>query len=497
VEFQERSGLLISFNVVVVVIVLRGNIVAGSCSQAIPAIMRGRNVIGLASTGSGKTFAFLLPMIMHIMDQREIERGEGPIALVLCPTREVALQTHSVVKRFFRPQGCQSLAVVGGESSWEQRKALKQPREALVATPGRLIDMLKAKATNLRRVTFVALDEADKMLDVGFEPAIHTILNAVRPDRQIVLFSATFKPSSRLRRLVDQLVMKPLKITVNHTKSSSRSCTKQRVVVLSGHHEGTKLDWLDDFLQETFSSSLSAKVLIFVAEQEKCDRYADIVRRAYAKEGALGLHGGLTQSERTLALRHFKNSIVRVLVATDVAARGLHIKDLSHVVCFDPSRDRDTHQHRIGRTARLGGVQGVAISLLFENNRRFASILAETLISSHQNVPSKVWHIAMQDARFRKIYRNGPPSYPEEEAGAKQLEPLTYGLFVKGSTQPSTNQNDNVSQSTAKEPITSKQVLCREERNALAYTVSQQFKQDAAKTIIAHIEKKSRTLNGE
>jgi ATP-dependent RNA helicase DDX42 len=214
-------------------------------SQALPCALSGRDIIGIAQTGSGKTLAFLWPAIVHMMDQRELDVGDGPILLVLAPTRELVIQIHAEAKRFMKPYHMNVVALHGGVSKWEQQKALKAGCEAVIATPGRLIDLLHTKATNLRRVTYLVrctvggvlrcasavvvivkvLDEADRMLDMGFEKQVRSILNTVRPDRQTLLFSATFR--KRVEGLAKDAVRNPVRITVGHVGQSNENISQK------------------------------------------------------------------------------------------------------------------------------------------------------------------------------------------------------------------------------------------------------------------------------
>lgn len=176
-------------------------------AQGVPTALSGRDIIGIAKTGSGKTAAFLWPMLVHIMDQKNLGPGDGPIGLILAPTRELSLQIYQEAKKFGKVYNISVCCCYGGGSKWEQSKALEQGAEIVVATPGRMIDMIKMKATNLRRVTYLVLDEADKMFNMGFEPQVRSICNHVRPDRQTLLFSATFK--KRIERLARDVLTDP------------------------------------------------------------------------------------------------------------------------------------------------------------------------------------------------------------------------------------------------------------------------------------------------
>ncbi|KAF8948524.1 ATP-dependent RNA helicase ddx42, partial [Haplosporangium bisporale] len=197
---------------------------SGIQRQAMPVALSGRDIIGIAKTGSGKTAAFLLPMIVHIMDQDELEKGDGPIGVVLAPTRELADQIYSEAKRFAKAYGLRVAVVYGGASKQDQFKALRAGVEIVVATPGRLIDMIKMKATNFRRTSFLVLDEADRVFDLGFEPQVRSICDNIRPDRQTLLFSATFQ--KRVERLAREVMSDPVRISIGNVGQINSDVTQ-------------------------------------------------------------------------------------------------------------------------------------------------------------------------------------------------------------------------------------------------------------------------------
>ncbi|NXA80684.1 DDX46 helicase, partial [Thryothorus ludovicianus] len=253
-------------------------------TQAIPAIMNGRDLIGIAKTGSGKTIAFLLPMFRHIMDQRALEEGEGPIAVIMTPTRELALQITKECKKFSKTLGLRVVCVYGGTGISEQIAELKRGAEIIVCTPGRMIDMLAAnngRVTNLRRVTYVVLDEADRMFDMGFEPQVMRIVDNVRPDRQTVMFSATFPRA--MEALARRILSKPIEVQVGG-RSVVCSDVEQHVIVIEEENKFLKLLELLGHYQEKGS------VIIFVDKQEHADGLLkDLMRASYP---CLSLHGG-------------------------------------------------------------------------------------------------------------------------------------------------------------------------------------------------------------
>ncbi|XP_028311677.1 ATP-dependent RNA helicase DDX42 isoform X2 [Gouania willdenowi] len=359
--------------------------------QGVPIALSGRDMIGIAKTGSGKTAAFIWPMLVHIMDQKELEPGEGPIAVIVCPTRELCQQIHAECKRFGKAYSLRSVAVYGGGSMWEQAKALQDGAEIVVCTPGRLIDHVKKKATSLQRVTYLVFDEADRMFDMGFEYQVRSIASHVRPDRQTLLFSATFR--KKIERLARDILVDPIRVVQGDIGEANEDVTQVVEMLPSG---SDKWGWLTRRLVE-FTSSGS--VLIFVTKKANCDELAsNLIQEGYS----LGLlHGDMDQSERNKVISDFKKKNLPVLVATDVAARGLDIPSIRTVVNYDVARDIDTHTHRIGRTGRAGE-KGVAYTLLTNKDTTFAGDLVRNLEGANQSVSKELMDLAMQNPWFRK-----------------------------------------------------------------------------------------------
>ncbi|KAG7459764.1 hypothetical protein MATL_G00214200 [Megalops atlanticus] len=359
--------------------------------QGVPIALSGRDMIGIAKTGSGKTAAFIWPMLVHIMDQKELEAGEGPIAVIVCPTRELCQQIHAECKRFGKVYGLRSVAVYGGGSMWEQAKALQEGAEIVVCTPGRLIDHVKKKATSLQRVTYLVFDEADRMFDMGFEYQVRSIASHVRPDRQTLLFSATFR--KKIEKLARDILVDPIRVVQGDIGEANEDVTQLVEVLPSGLE---KWGWLTRRLVE-FTSAGS--VLIFVTKKANSEELAtNLTQEGYS----LGLlHGDMDQSERNKVIADFKKKSLPVLVATDVAARGLDIPSIRTVVNYDVARDIDTHTHRIGRTGRAGE-KGVAYTLLTTKDTSFAGDLVRNLEGANQNVSKELMDLAMQNPWFRK-----------------------------------------------------------------------------------------------
>ncbi|XP_053573185.1 probable ATP-dependent RNA helicase DDX46 [Bombina bombina] len=355
-------------------------------AQAIPAIMSGRDLIGIAKTGSGKTIAFLLPMFRHIMDQRPLEEAEGPIAVIMTPTRELALQITKECKKFSKNLGLNVVCVYGGTGISEQIAELKRGAEIIVCTPGRMIDMLAAnngRVTNLRRSTYVVLDEADRMFDMGFEPQVMRIIDNVRPDRQTVMFSATFPRA--MEALARRILNKPIEVLVGG-RSVVCSDVEQHVIVIEEEKKFFKLLELLGHYQENGS------VIIFVDKQEHADGLLkDLMKASYP---CLSLHGGIDQYDRDSIINDFKVGVCKLLVATSVAARGLDVKHLILVINYSCPNHYEDYVHRAGRTGRAGN-KGYAFTFITEAQARYAGDIIKALELSGQQIPpelEKLWN---------------------------------------------------------------------------------------------------------
>ena len=354
-------------------------------AQGIPSIMSGRDVIGIAKTGSGKTLAFLLPMFRHVLDQPPLEENDGPVAIIMTPTRELALQIHKETRKFCKPLGLRPVCIYGGSGISEQIAELKRGAEIIVCTPGRMIDMLTAnsgRVTNCRRCTYLVLDEADRMFDMGFEPQVTKIIANIREDRQTVMFSATFP--RQLEALARKLLKSPIEIEVGG-RSVVCSDISQHVVVIEEDNKFLKLLELLGLYQDQGS------VLVFVEKQESADiLFKDLLKRGYA---CLSLHGGMDQFDRDSTIADFKNGNIKIMVATSVAARGLDVKQLNLVVNYDCPNHYEDYVHRVGRTGRAGN-KGVAFTLLTPDEGKLAQDILKALDISKAAAPEelkKLW----------------------------------------------------------------------------------------------------------
>ncbi|KAL7112499.1 hypothetical protein ACP275_04G006900 [Erythranthe tilingii] len=360
--------------------------------QALPIVLSGRDIIGIAKTGSGKTASFVLPMVSHIMDQPELAKEEGPIGVICAPTRELAHQIYLEAKKFSRAHGIRVAAVYGGMSKLDQIKELKAGCEIVVATPGRLIDMIKLKALTMSRATYLVLDEADRMFDLGFEPQIRSIVGQIRPDRQTLLFSATMP--GKVEKLAREILSDPVRVTVGEVGMANEDITQVVEVIPS---DTEKLPWLLEKLPRMIDEG---DVLVFASKKATVDEVeAQLLQRGFK---VAALHGDKDQSSRMEILQKFKSGTYHVLIATDVAARGLDIKSIKSVVNFDIAKDMDMHVHRIGRTGRAGDKDGTAYTLITQKEVRFAGELINSLVAAGQNVPMELMDLAMKVEKEQK-----------------------------------------------------------------------------------------------
>lgn len=323
-------------------------------AQAIPVILAGRDVLGGAQTGTGKTAGFTLPLLHRLA--RHANNSPSPAkhpvrALILCPTRELAMQVYDSVLTYGKHLALKSACIYGGVDIKAQISQMKEGREIVVATPGRLLDHVQQKTVSFGAVEFLVLDEADRMLDMGFIPDIKRIIALLPQERQSLLFSATF--SEEIKKLADAMLRAPQLIEVARRNQVSETITHRVHLVAADHKRHLLLKLLTD-------SELS-QVLVFVATKFGASRLAVWLEKQGVN--AIAIHGDRSQAQRTEALAAFKSGRARVLVATDVAARGLDIDDLPHVINYELPRVAEDYVHRIGRTGRAGK-SGDATSLV-------------------------------------------------------------------------------------------------------------------------------------
>ncbi|CAH2058351.1 unnamed protein product [Thlaspi arvense] len=359
--------------------------------HAIPILLGGRDLMACAQTGSGKTAAFCFPIISGIMKDQHVQRPRGsrtvyPLAVILSPTRELASQIHDEAKKFSYQTGVKVVVAYGGTPINQQLRELERGVDILVATPGRLNDLLERARVSMQMIRFLALDEADRMLDMGFEPQIRKIVEQMdmppRGVRQTLLFSATFP--REIQRLAADFLANYIFLAVGRVGSSTDLIVQRVEFVL----ESDKRSHLMDLLHAQRENGVQGKqalTLVFVETK----RGADTLENWLCINGfpATTIHGDRTQQEREVALKSFKSGRTPILVATDVAARGLDIPHVAHVVNFDLPKDIDDYVHRIGRTGRAGK-SGLATAFFNDGNTSLARELAELMQEANQEVPA-------------------------------------------------------------------------------------------------------------
>ncbi len=319
-------------------------------AQAIPALLEGRDMLGIAQTGTGKTAAFGLPLLQQLSRRPEGLEPKSVRALILAPTRELAIQIDAELRKYGRFLGVRHALVYGGVGHTPQIRALEKGVDILVATPGRLLDHLQAGALKLNAVTHLVLDEADRMLDMGFVRDVMKIVALLPVSRQSLLFSATMP--AEVAVLSRKILKDPIRVEVTPEVVTVERIDQRLYRVPAGEKRG--------FLVDLLSDEAMRRVIVFTRTKHGADKVAQHLQKARIE--TLALHGNKSQGARQKALAGFKDGSLRVLVATDIAARGIDVADITHVVNFDLPDEPEAYVHRIGRTARAGR-EGIAYSL--------------------------------------------------------------------------------------------------------------------------------------
>jgi superfamily II DNA/RNA helicase len=319
--------------------------------QAIPPAIAGKDLIASAQTGTGKTAAFVIPALERLQ-KPSAARGKGPRVLILTPTRELANQVTEAVRTYGKFMRLRHGAIVGGMPYFEQQRLLSQPVDIIIATPGRLIDHLESGRIDFSRVELLVLDEADRMLDMGFSEAVETITKATPEGRQTLLFTATW--DNTMARLAQRLMKDPVRIAVTGKKATLEAI-EQRLHAADDMQHKTRM------LNHLIADSGMTRAIIFSSTKRNADQLA---RELHAQgHAAEALHGDMTQGARNRTITNMRRGKVRLLVATDVAARGLDVPGITHVINYDLPKNAEDYVHRIGRTGRAGAT-GIAISFV-------------------------------------------------------------------------------------------------------------------------------------
>ena len=354
-------------------------------AKTIPVAVSGRDVLGCAQTGTGKTAAFALPILNHLGQRNRKAVSQRPFVLALAPTRELAIQISNSFSTYGKHLKLRQALVYGGVGQGNQVRAMNRGAHILVATPGRLLDLMNQGHIDLAQIEMVVLDEADRMLDMGFLPDVKRILSQLPRKRQTFFFSATMSPS--IVDLAQRMLTEPVNVQIE-SNSISVDKIEQKVIFL-------KRDEKQESLRSIVTADDAGQVLVFT----RTKRGADVVARKLDQSGikTAAIHGNKSQNARQRALEAFRKGHVQVLVATDVAARGIDIDGITHVINFDIPMDPESYVHRIGRTGRAGA-SGIAISFCTESDRRelreIQKLLGKKvrLITDHSHAPSEGRH---------------------------------------------------------------------------------------------------------
>ncbi len=384
--------------------------------KAIPVVLSGRDVLAAAQTGTGKTAGFTLPLLQRLMEKKvESHPRRRPIrALILTPTRELAAQVQESVDTYGKGLPLRSAVIFGGVKMGPQLSALNQGIDILVATPGRLLDHVNQRTADLSRVEIFVLDEADRMLDMGFIHDIKKVMALLPGNRQNLLFSATF--SEEIKNLADKLLHAPTRVEVARQNAESELVTQGAYFI----HKESKRDLLVWLLAESYKG----QALVFTRTKHGADRLA----KQLGRDGinAAAIHGDRSQPQRTKALADFKAGTARILVATDIAARGLDIDQLPHVINYELPNIPEDYVHRIGRTGRAGSL-GEAISLVSDDEKAYLLAIEKLMkkqverrqavgfiapprsveVSSPQPQPKRVFAGSNEPSRARGGFRRG------------------------------------------------------------------------------------------
>ncbi|MCK0470825.1 DEAD/DEAH box helicase [Halalkalibacter sp. APA_J-10(15)] len=366
--------------------------------KAIPVILERGDVIGQAQTGTGKTAAFGIPVVEKVTQERFVQ------ALILTPTRELAIQVSGELQKLSVHKKIRTLPIYGGQSIGHQIKALKQGVQVAIGTPGRILDHLRRKTLKLDQVHTVVLDEADEMLDMGFVDDIETILRQVNHERQTLLFSATMPPA--IRKLTKRYMKSPKTVTINKGEVTAPLINQMYFKVL----ERNKIDSLCRIID---SEDIDLGILFCRTKKGVAELTEALQARGYLADG---LHGDLTQSQRDAVMKKFRDSSIEFLIATDVAARGIDVENVSHVINYDIPQDPESYVHRIGRTGRAGK-KGLALTLVTPREmKHLRSIEKEIKMPiPSQEVPTIEEVVEKQQSSWKKLISD------QVEEGANEL----------------------------------------------------------------------------
>ena len=401
--------------------------------QCIPVVLSGRDVLASAQTGTGKTAAFCLPLLDLVANKpkHKHKRNISPDVLILSPTRELATQIEQELKRFSHFMDTNIVAVVGGVSYKLQNKLLKSNVNFLVATPGRLMDLVRQRKINLKHIDALVIDEADRMLDMGFIPDIKKIFESTSQDQQVLMFTATL--NKQIEKIAQQFLKDPQRIAIEQENKSNKNI--RQIAYPVADYNQKKLVLVDVLNEADLNQAI-----IFTATKREADRLSDELYLMNHRSKTL--HGDMSQRERTRTINRFKNNEIQILVATDVAARGIDVDDITHVINFDLPRQVEDYIHRIGRTGRAER-KGKAISLVIDKEKfmlqkieKYANIKIEIIKSTHSTSDVSLVY-KRKESGFKKKRRStaGGKKNDKFTASSKRKKP-GFKADAKTKTKP-------------------------------------------------------------
>lgn len=369
-------------------------------AQTWPIALQNRDIVAIAKTGSGKTLGYLIPAFMLLKRVRNNPQN-GPTVVVLAPTRELATQIQDEAIKFGRSIRISCTCLYGGAPKGPQLKELERGADIVVATPGRLNDILEMRKIDFRQVSLLVLDEADRMLDMGFEPQIRKIVNEIPPRRQTLMYTATWP--KEVRKIAGDLLVNPVQVNIGNADELAANKSITQYVEVIPHMQ--KQRRVEEILR---SEERGSKIIIFCSTKKLCDQLTRSIGRNF---GAAAIHGDKSQGERDWVLNQFRSGKSPILVATDVAARGLDVKDVRVVINYDFPNGVEDYVHRIGRTGRAGA-KGVAYTFFSEQDWKHAGDLIKVLEGANQPVPNEV----------REIATRGGPGFGRDRSGMSRFD---------------------------------------------------------------------------
>ncbi len=383
--------------------------------QSIPHILRGKDLLGCAQTGTGKTAAFAIPILQNLLlQQKEDAYNHNIKALILTPTRELAIQIDESFGAYGKHTGLRHAVVFGGVSQFQQTRELRQGVDILIATPGRLLDLIAQRFINLKSIKMFVLDEADRMLDMGFIHDVRKIIALLPEKRQTLFFSATMPPE--ITRLSSSILTNPVRVEVTPASSTAENVDQHIYLV----EKNDKRQLLIHLLK----NNTIQNALVFTRTKYGADKIAKELYRANIKADAI--HGNKTQSARQRALNNFKEGKIRVLVATDIAARGIDVDDLSHVINFELPNVPETYVHRIGRTGRAGH-SGSALSFCDMEERAYLRDIHKLIEKTIPVVEDHPYASTMQFVQTPVTQNNSMNRRPASHSGFRRARSWSQG----------------------------------------------------------------------